>query len=325
MGLFDKIKGEFIDVIEWVDDSPDTLVYRFPVYNRLIQMNSSLIVRETQKAIFVDEGKIADTFDPGHYKLSTKNLPVLTTLKHWTHGFNAPFKTDVYYFNTRQFVDMKWGTPNAVTVRDAEFGAIQVRAFGIYSFRIKDPEKVMKQISGTEGVYKVSRIEGQLRETIVMKFSDFFAEAKIPFIDCAANLNEFSDQLKPGVGQEFEQFGLELSRLIIENVSVPKEIEEVIQKKAGMKYVGPSVDDYTKFQIGDSIKDAAQNPGGVAGAGVGAGMGFAMGEQMLKNLRPSENDKQQIKIKCTQCDALNSENAKFCSECGAAFRKKEII
>ena len=168
MRLFDKIKGEFIDVIEWVDDSPDTLVYRFPVYNRLIQMGSDLIVRETQKAIFVDEGKIADTFSPGHYKLSTKNLPVLTMLKHWTHGFNAPFKTDVYFFNTRQFVELKWGTPNVVTVRDSEFGAIQVRAFGIYSFRIVDPEKVMKQISGTEGVYKVSRIEGQLRETLLM-------------------------------------------------------------------------------------------------------------------------------------------------------------
>ena len=323
MGLFDKIKGEFIDVIEWVEDTPDTLVYRFPVYNRNIQMGSDLIVRETQKAVFIDEGKLADIFAPGHYKLSTKNLPVLTTLKHWTHGFNSPFKSDVYFFNTRQFVDLKWGTPNAVTVRDQEMGALRIRAFGVYTFRIKDAKKVMKQISGTAETYKVSGIEGQLRQTIVTRFSDFFAEAKVPFVDCAANLNEFSEKLLPPIVKDFDEFGLELVKFLIENVSVPPEVEKILDKKAGMKHVGSDIDGYTKFQVGDSIKDAAQNPGGAAGAGVGAGIGFAMGESLMKGMRGKGEGSSKVMIRCTQCNGLNVEEAKFCSECGGSLTKKK--
>ena len=323
MGLFDKIKGEFIDVIEWVDDSPDTLVYRFPAYNKNIQMGSSLIARETQKAVFIDEGKLADIFGPGHHKLSTKNLPVLTTLKHWTHGFNSPFKSDVYFFNTRQFVDLKWGTPNAVTVRDQEMGALRIRAFGVYTFRVKDAEKMMKQISGTAEIYKVASIEGQLRQTIVTRFSDFFAEAKVPFVDCAANLNEFSEKLLPSIITDFDDFGLELVKFLIENVSVPPEVEKILDKKAGMKHVGSDIDGYTKFQIGDSIKDAAQSPGGAAGAGVGAGIGLAMADSLMKGMKGKGDESSKVMIRCTQCDALNTEQAKFCSECGASLTKKK--
>jgi membrane protease subunit (stomatin/prohibitin family) len=323
MGLFGKIKSEFIEVIEWVDDTPDTLVYRYPFYNKQIKMGATLIVRESQKAIFVDQGKIADIYAPGTYKLTTENMPILTTLRYWTHGFNSPFKTDIFYFNTRQFVDLKWGTPNAVTVKDPDLGALRIRAFGVYTFRASDPEKVMKQISGTEAAYKVSRIEGQLRQTIVSKFSDFFAESKVPFVDAAANLNEFSDKLKIVVAPEFEQFGLELDRFVIENISVPPEIEKILDKKAGMKHVGSDVDAYTKFQIGDSIKDAAQSAGGAAGAGVGAGMGFAMGDSILKSMKSKEGEPSKIMVKCTKCDALNSEQAKFCSQCGASLGKKK--
>lgn len=323
MGLFDKIRGEFIDVIEWVDDSPDTLVYRFPVHNKNIQMGSSLIVRETQKAIFIDEGKFADAFGPGHHKLTTQNLPVLTTLKHWTHGFNSPFKSDVYFFNMRQFVDMKWGTPNAVTVRDPEMGALRIRAFGVYTFRIKDPKKLMKQLSGTAGVFKVSGIEGQLRQAIVTRFSDFFAETQVPFVDCAANLNEFSGKLGPSVVADFDEYGLELGKLLIENVSVPPEVEKVLDKKAGMKHVGSDIDGYTKFQVGDSIKDAAQSPGGAAGAGVGAGIGLAMADSLMKNMGGSKASDGKVMVRCLHCDTLNAEQAKFCSECGGALSKKK--
>ncbi len=323
MGLFDKIKGEFIDVIEWVDSTPDTLVYRFPVYNRNIQMGSDLIVRETQKAAFVDEGKLTDVFKPGHYQLSTNNLPVLTTLRSWPRGFNSPFKSDVYFFNTRQFVDLKWGTPNIVNVRDPEFGALAIRAFGLYAMRIKDPKKMMLQISGTADVFPVSRIEGQLRQLIITRFSDFFAEAKVPFVDCAANLNEFSEKMKPLLDQEFEELGLELTKFVVENVSVPAEIQSVIDKNAGMKFVGTDVDDYTKFQVGDSIKDAAQNPGGAAGAGVGAGMGFVMGEKLMNNMKSKDEKSQKIMVRCPGCDHLNEETDKFCVECGAALTKNK--
>ncbi len=323
MGLLDKIKGEFIDVIEWVDDTPDTLVYRYPVYNRLIQMGSSLIVRESQLAVFVYKGKIADVYQPGSYQLTTENMPVMTTLQYWKTGFNSPFKSDVYFFNTRQFVDLKWGTPNIVNVRDPEFGALAIRAFGLYAMRVKDPQKMMLQISGTADVFPVSRIEGQLRQLIITKFSDFFAEAKVPFVDCAANLNEFSEKMKPLLDPEFQDLGLELSKFVIENVSVPPEVQSVIDKKAGMKFVGKDVDDYTKFQVGDSIKDAAQNTGGAAGAGVGAGMGFAMGEKLMNNMKPKDGNSQKIMVRCPSCDRLNEEGAKFCSECGAALTKNK--
>ncbi|MCA9556791.1 MAG: SPFH domain-containing protein, partial [Myxococcales bacterium] len=191
MGLFDKLRGEFIDVIEWVEDDRDTLVYRFPTYNREIQMGSSLIVRETQRALFVYQGQIADLYEPGHYKLSTANMPIMTTLQHWTHGFNSPFKSEVYYFNTRQFTDLKWGTPNPVTLRDADFGVLRIRAFGSYTLRVADPERVMRELSGTAERYSVEDVQGQLRAAIITRFSDFIAESKVPFLDYAANLNEF--------------------------------------------------------------------------------------------------------------------------------------
>lgn len=318
MGLMDRIKGEFIDVIEWVDDSPDTLVYRVPLFNHLIQMGSSLIVRETQKALFIDEGKIADIFGPGHHKLTTQNLPILTTLRHWAYGFNAPFKTDVYFFNMRQFLNLKWGTQNAVTIRDPELGAVRIRAFGLYSFRIADPEKVMKQISGTAGVYTVPSIEGQLRQTIVTRFSDHLAESRVPFVDMAANLNELSLQLGEKVKADFIPFGLELANFFVENISVPPEVEQVIDKKAGMKHVSSDVGAYREFQMADSIKDAAKSEGGAAGAGVGAGIGFAMGESMLKSMKSTEAPGA-IKVRCLKCRKLNFEEAKFCSECGASL------
>ncbi len=328
MGLFDKIRGEFIDVIEWVDDSPDTLVYRFPTYNREIQMGSSLIVRETQMAILVYQGEIADIYSPGHYKLTTDNMPVMTTLQHWTHGLNSPFKSDIYYFNIRQYIDLKWGTPNPITLRDPEFGALRVRAFGNYSMRVEHPETVMKEISGTESTYKVNQIEDQLRASIITRFSDFIAESRVPFLDYAANLNEFSGALLPVMSDEFGSFGLKLEKFFIQNISLPPEVEKVLDQRAGMAAIGGDMDHYTKFQIANAIPKAAEGggDGGLAGAGMGAGIGMAIGNAIAGSLsggsaQANQNTDQSrgghtIMIRCPECKSLSEETAKFCSSCG---------
>lgn len=327
MGILDKALGEFIDVIEWTDDSPDTLVYRFPTYNKEVQMGSSLVVRETQKVLFIYKGEIADLYGPGHYKLNTDNMPVMTTLQHWTHGLNTPFKSDVYYFNTRQYTDIKWGTPNAITLRDPEFGPLRVRAFGNYTMRVNDPVKLMKELSGTEDRFSVSQIEDQLRAHIVSRFTDFIAESKVPFIDYAANLNEFSAALAPVVQPVFESFGLLVEQFVVINVSVPPEVEKVLDQRAGMAVVGGDMDKFTKYQIASAIPEAASSEGGdgggLAGAGVGAGIGMAIGNAIAGNVSQSQGNtapaapaEQKVMVRCPECSSLNEENDKFCSECG---------
>lgn len=323
MGLWDKIVGEFIDVIEWTDDSEDTLVYRFPTYNKEIQMGSSLVVRESQTAVFVYKGEIADVYGPGHYKLTTESMPVMTTLQHWTHGFNTPFKSDVYFFNTRQYTDIKWGTPNPLTLRDPEYGALRIRAFGNYTMRVADPVKMMREVSGTEDRYTVSQIEDQLRAAIISRFTDFLAESKVPFLDYAANLNEFSAALKPAVQPVFDDFGLALEQFFVVNVSVPPEVEEVLDRRAGMAAVG-NLDDYTKFQVANSVSEFAQSGGeggSLAGAGVGAGVGMAVGNAMagaMQGAKSADDSKAETKImvRCPECSELSPEDAKFCSNCG---------
>lgn len=331
MGLFDKLRGEFIDVIEWVDSSPDTLVYRFPTHNREIQMGSSLIVRESQMAVFVYRGQIADVYEPGNYKLVTAQMPIMTTLQHWTHGFNSPFKAEVYYFNTRQYTDLKWGTPNPITLRDPEFGVLRVRAFGTYAVRVSDPEKVMKEISGTEERYAVSQIENQIRASIITRFTDHIAESKVPFLDFAANLNEFSQALTPVMQEELAKFGLSLESFFIQNMSLPPEVEKILDQRAGMAAIGDNMDQYTKFQVANSIPQAAAagGDGGMAGAGIGAGIGMAMGNVIAGSLQggapnaapPAAAAPAQgggIMVRCTAagCNQLNSETARFCSNCG---------
>lgn len=329
MGLFDKIMGEFIDVIEWTDDnSEDILVYRFPTHNKEIQMGSSLIVRESQMAVFVYKGKIADVYSPGHYKLTTESMPIMSTLQHWTHAFNTPFKSEVYFFNTRQFTDVKWGTPNPITLRDPEFGMLRIRAFGNYSMKVDDPVRMMKEVSGTDQEFRVIKIEDQLRAAIVSRFTDFIAESKIPFLDYAANLNEFSTALKPAVQPLFNDFGLSLENFFVINVSVPPEVEKVLDQRAGMVAAG-NLEDYTKFQAANSISDFAKSGGdggSLAGAGVGAGVGMAMGNAMAGALSGQQggaagqgqaaNQAPKVMIRCLECSSLNEEAAKFCSECG---------
>jgi membrane protease subunit (stomatin/prohibitin family) len=281
MGLFDKLKGELIDVIEWTDATRDTLVFRFPRHNNEIKNGAQLTVREGQAAVFVDEGQLADVFAPGMYELETENLPILSTLKGWKHGFQSPFKAEVYFVNTRQFTDQKWGTKNPVTMRDPEFGPVRVRAFGTYAMRVSDPGTFLKEIVGTDGHFTTQDVTDQVRNILVARFSDAMASSGIPVLDMAANYDELGGTLSDRVSSDMAQYGIELRTLLVENISLPQSVEEALDKRTSMGVIG-NLDAYTKFQTAEAIGDAAQNPGtgGMMAGGMGAGLGFAMAKQV---------------------------------------------
>lgn len=280
MGLWDAIKNEFIQIIEWLDDSSNTLVYRFPVHDQEIKMGAQLTVRENQVAIFVNEGEVADLFKPGRYELSTQNMPIMTTLRSWKYGFDSPFKAEVYFFNTRLFTDLKWGTQNPVMMRDADFGMIRIRAFGTYAMRISDAREFFKTIVGTQGLTTTEDILVQLRSTIISNLSDIIAESKIPALDLASSYRELSTLAQKELAPSFTSFGLELARFNIDNISLPEEVEAAIDQRTKLGVLGDRMGQYTQMQAADSIKIAAANPGGIAGAGVGLGAGVAMGQAM---------------------------------------------
>ncbi len=281
MGLFDKIKGEFIDVIAWTDDSGDTLVYRFERHGNEIKNGAKLTVREGQTAVFIDEGQLADIFAPGMYTLETENLPVLSTLKGWKHGFQSPFKAEVYFVSTRLFTDQKWGTKNPVTMRDPEFGPVRVRAFGTYAMRVTDPGVFIKEIVGTDGRFTTGEVVEQVRNILVARFSDAMAGSGIPVLDMAGHLDEFGTKLLERVTSDLTAYGLELRTLLVENISLPPAVEEALDKRTSMGVIG-DMSKYTQYQAATAIGDAAKNPGGggAAAAGIGAGLGFAMAGQM---------------------------------------------
>jgi membrane protease subunit (stomatin/prohibitin family) len=284
MGLLDNIKqqigSQFIEIIQWLDDTNDSLVYRFPVYNQEIKMNAQLTVRENQVALFINEGKAADLFVPGRYQLTTQNLPILTTLRGWKYGFQSPFKAEIYFFNVRLFTDLKWGTTNPVMMRDAEFGMIRLRAFGTYAMKIADAKVFFSAIVGTAGLTTTDEITGQLRSTILSRLSDAIAESKIAALDIASKYDELSAHGKQILAPEFAGYGLELSRFFIENVSLPEEVEAAIDQRTKLGVLGDRMGQYTQLQAADAMKVAAANPGGAAGAGVGIGAGIAMGGLM---------------------------------------------
>lgn len=280
MGLFDKITSQFIDIIEWLDDSADTLVYRFPRYEQEIKMGAQLTVRENQAALFINEGKAADLFSPGRHELTTQNIPILTTLRGWKYGFNSPFKAEIYFFNTRIFPDQKWGTANPVMMRDKDFGMVRVRAFGMYAMRINDPKIFFETIVGTQGLTTTEDITALLRSTIISQLSDALGEAEIPIIDLAAKYDELGAELRGRLATSFSSFGLELSRFVIENVSLPPEVEAAIDQRSKIGVLGGHLGQYTQMQAAEAIGKAAENPGGLAGAGVGLGAGIAMGNVM---------------------------------------------
>ena len=287
MALFNKIKqkafGEFIDIIEWTDDTSDTMIWRFPRYNSEIKNGAQLTVRETQVAVLVNEGQFADVFQPGRYELTTNNMPILTTLKGWKYGFNSPFKVDVYFVNTKQFLNQRWGTANPIMMRDPEFGPIRLRAFGSYNFRVQeDPIPFIKNVAGTSGEFTTEGISEQLRNFVITKFTDYLGESKIAALDLAANMNEFSQELTIGLKDDFAEYGIELTRFLVENISLPEAVEEALDRRTSMGVIG-NMTAYTQMQFADSLKDSANNPSGggnLAGDAMGAGIGLAMAGQM---------------------------------------------
>ncbi len=281
MGLFKKIKGEFIDIIEWLDPSNDTIVHRFERYNNEIKMGAKLTVRESQVGVFINEGKIADIFEPGMYTLSTSNLPILSTLKGWKYGFNSPFKAEVYFVNTKKFTDNKWGTPNPIMLRDPEFGPIRIRAFGNYEFRVKDAAVFIKDIVGTDGSFTKDEVTDQLRNIIITRFTDAIGEAKIPILDMAANYDEVSKLVGEKIIAEYSEYGLEMTKFLVSNISLPPNVEEALDKRSSMGIIG-DLNKYTQYQTAEAMEAAATNPGGGgASEGMGMGMGFAMAGQMM--------------------------------------------
>jgi membrane protease subunit (stomatin/prohibitin family) len=291
MGIWDKLKAELVDIIEWTDNSKNTLVWRFPRYQNEIKYGAQLTVRESQQAVFVNEGQIADIYGPGRYTLETQNMPILTTLKGWKYGFNSPFKAEVYFINTRNYTDQKWGTKNPIMLRDQEFGPIRLRAFGTFALRVTDPSKLIKEIAGTQGHFTTEDVGDQLRNLIITRFTDALGESKIPALDLAANYDELSKLLTTKISPEFEEFGLQLSKFLVENISLPQEVEQALDKRSSMGILG-NLNNYTQFQAANAVEAAAKTPGGSMGDGMGMGIGFAMAQQMAQTLNQNQQNQQ---------------------------------
>jgi len=285
VALWDKIRGEFIDIIEWTAPSEsEHMAYRFPRYNNEIKMGAQLTVREGQAAVFVNEGRIADLFTPGMYTLSTQNLPILSTMRGWKYGFESPFKAEVYFVQTKQFTDLKWGTSNPIMMRDAEFGPVRIRAYGTYVIKVVDPKTFLQQLVSTDPEFELYEIDKQLRNVIVSRFADVIAEAKIPVLELAGNYDKLGKFICDRINDEFTAFGIDLLNFYIENISLPTNVEEALDRRTAMGVVG-NLDQYIKYQTAEAIRDAAQNTGGGA-AGVGAGLGAGLGiaQRMMESM-----------------------------------------
>ncbi len=288
MSLMSFIRKQFIDIIQWTEDADGVLAYRFPLDDNEIQYGASLTVRESQMAVFVNEGKVADVFGPGMYKLSTQTLPVLTYLKNWDKLFESPFKSEVYFFSTRTQLDNKWGTPQPITVRDKEFGAVRLRAFGNYSFHMVDPKLFYTQISGTREVYTTADIEGQLRGAVLQSISTAVANSGIVFLDLAANQQLFAQALTTELAPQFTAMGLQLDGMTLQNVSLPEELQKILDQKIGMGMVGNDMGKLMQFQTAQAIPNIASAGGGgsgIASDAMGLGAGMALGQVMAQNLQ----------------------------------------
>nr|WP_309504013.1 SPFH domain-containing protein [uncultured Roseovarius sp.] len=280
MGIFDFLTGEFIDVIHWTDDTRDTMVWRFQREGHEIKYGAKLTVREGQAAVFVHEGQLADVFTPGLYMLETNNMPVMTTLQHWDHGFKSPFKSEIYFVNTTRFNDLKWGTKNPIMLRDPEFGPTRLRAFGTYSVRVADPAKFLLEIVGTDGEFTMDEISYQIRNIIVQEFSRVVASSGIPVLDMAANTADLGKLVAAAISQTVAQYGLAIPELYIENISLPPAVEAALDKRTSVGLAG-DLGRFTQYSAAEAMTEAAKNPaGGGMAAGMGAGMGIAMAQQM---------------------------------------------
>jgi membrane protease subunit (stomatin/prohibitin family) len=331
MSFFSK---QFIDVIQWTEPGEGVLAYRYPMEDMEIQNGGQLTVRDSQMAIFVNEGQIADVFKPGLYTLKTETLPILTYLKNWDKAFKSPFKSDVYYFSTRLQINQKWGTTTPITIRDKEFGAVRLRAYGIYSYRINDPKVFYEKVSGTREVYQTSDLDGQLRNTIVGRMTDAFGSSAISFLDMAAAQQQLAQNMVATLTPVFADLGLQLDTFVVENVSLPEELQKMLDQRIGMNMVG-DMNRYTQFQVAQSMPIAAANEGGgMAGAGLGLGAGMAMAQQMMGAMRPPAPPAPSAPVApdappaapaaggatkfCINCGKPIPKPARFCSECGGA-------
>ncbi|MEE9394181.1 MAG: SPFH domain-containing protein [Planctomycetota bacterium] len=286
MGIWDKIRGELVDIIEWLDDAGDTLVHRFERYGNEIKDGAQLVVREGQAAVFVREGKLADVFEPGTYTLDTKAMPILSTILGWKYGFESPFKAEVYFVSTRRVTDLKWGTKNPVMLRDPEFGPVRLRAFGTYVIKVDQPGVFVQEVVGTERTFTADEITAQLRNLTVSRFADVLGESKIPVLDLAANYDELGEFLTKRIAPDFAGYGLELMQMMVENISLPPAVEEALDKRTSMGVIG-NLQAYTQFQMANAMEKAAENPGGGGAAeGMGMGMGFGMAQSMAHAMSP---------------------------------------
>lgn len=286
MGLLDKLRGELVDIIEWIDHTRDTLVWRFPRYHNQIKNGAQLIVRPGQKAIFVHRGKLGDIFEPGHYQLKTDNLPILSTLQGWKHGFNSPFKSEVYFVNTRQVTDLKWGTPNPIMLRDPEFGPIRLRAFGTYALKAADPWALLQELVGTDGEFEADEVTELMRSMINTAFADILGESDVAALDLAAKYQEMSELLRSKVAERVDdEYGLEVPQLFIVNISLPENVEKALDTRTSMNMIG-DMQKFQQYQMGQAMTAAAENPSGGGGAaqGMGLGMGFAMANRMMQDV-----------------------------------------
>lgn len=275
-------RGQFIDVIEWLDNTNTTMVYRFERFNNEIKQGAKLIVRPGQMAVFVNEGQVADIFQEGTFELYTRNLPILSTLKSWSYGFNSPFKAEVYFFSTRNFTNLKWGTQNPITLRDVEFGPVRVRAFGTYAMKVKTPKDMLEQLVSTDGLFQVDEISNQIRNEIVSSFAAWVGRSQIPVLDLAAQYRDLGAKIRSEIQPDIERFGLELTQLLIENISLPPEVEKVLDKRTSMGILG-NMNQYTQFQAANAIEASANNPRG-GNPAMDWGMGMAMAQQLANNL-----------------------------------------
>ena len=337
MTLRDFIAKQFIDVIDWTEPEDGILAYRFPMQDREIQNGGKLTVRESQFAVFVNEGRVADAFGPGLYTLTTNTLPILTYIMNWDKAFKSPFKSDVYFFSARTQTDQHWGTPNPITIRDKEFGAIRLRGFGIYSYHLSDAKTFYSKISGSRDVYHVAELEGQLRNTIIAKMTDAFAQSQVPFLDMAANQGALADKISEQMKPAFTAYGLTLDTFVVENLSLPDELQKVLDQRISMTMLN-DMGKFTQYQVAQSLPIAAGNEGsGGVGIGAGLGAGVAMGQAMMDAVRQStaggaaaagapgapaapaaaaSAEAAAATKFCAECGKPIPRTAKFCPECG---------
>lgn len=315
--------------IEWTDSSSNLIIWKYPINKDHVNKGSALTVRESQVAIFVDKGRLADVFLPGYYKLDTNNMPVLTKLMSWKYGFETPFKSDIYFVNTKQFTNQKWGTANPILVRDKDYGAVRIRGFGNYSFKVDDAYVFMQNLSGTNTKFETTQITDYLRSMVVSGISDAIGESKIAVLDMAANLQELSKIVETKMAQEFKAIGLELTNFVFESFSLPEELEKALDKNTSLGMMRGNMDVYTQMETLEAMKEAAKNPGtagGTMGAGMGLGMGMGLGNifannmQQMNNQHQTQAQNQPQKKFCPNCGAEINGNPKFCPECGQKMK-----